>query len=70
MNDGSNDESERVIEQLKASSQVPITSVNQVNHGVSAARNVGIARLRVIDRLSGCRRPMATHNARVESEIC
>ena len=43
VNDGSNDESERVIEQLKASSQVPITSVNQVNHGVSAARNVGIA---------------------------
>lgn len=43
VNDGSTDGSESTIERLKATSRVKIKSVNQVNRGVSAARNVGIA---------------------------
>lgn len=43
VNDGSIDESENIIERLKLSSSVKIKSINQANHGVSAARNVGIA---------------------------
>lgn len=43
VNDGSTDGTEDVIESLKESTRVPIISVNQTNHGVSAARNMGIA---------------------------
>lgn len=43
VNDGSTDKSEEIIETLKVSSAIPIRSINQSNHGVSAARNVGIA---------------------------
>jgi len=43
VNDGSTDKSKEIIEILKASSRIPIRNINQANHGVSAARNVGIA---------------------------
>lgn len=43
VNDGSTDKSKEIIEILRASSRIPIQSVNQLNYGVSAARNVGIA---------------------------
>ncbi|TAA47752.1 glycosyltransferase family 2 protein [Corallincola spongiicola] len=42
VNDGSTDSSLAILEELTASSDVPIVVVSQVNHGVSAARNVGI----------------------------
>lgn len=43
VNDGSTDKSKEIIETLKATSTIPVRSINQSNHGVSAARNVGIA---------------------------
>lgn len=43
VNDGSTDCSVDIIERLKNSSQVKIKSIDQVNCGVSSARNVGIA---------------------------
>ncbi|AGP77741.1 family 2 glycosyl transferase [Alteromonas mediterranea 615] len=43
INDGSIDSSGDIIERLKESSRVEIKSISQANHGVSSARNVGIA---------------------------
>ncbi len=43
VNDGSKDCSKDIIEQLALSNSIPIVAVNQVNGGVSSARNIGIA---------------------------
>lgn len=42
VDDGSSDKTALIINELRKSSTVPLVVVTQINHGVSAARNVGV----------------------------